>query len=156
MEWFSWSSVGQALFKFFYKQKKRISINNKVGVVYYAYKAIAMPMIVEIEINVLILNKSNRLITLTDFTASFYDGNDWHDLYFDPTKVPPFETIDPERPKNVIFKFEISDEIPLPMFFDIPISHLMIRYNMGKRKEAVFMDEIRIFEKQSPYSWVAM
>ena len=153
MEWTWLTSLIKPIVKLIGLQKG-VEINNKVGVLHFQYENIAMPVINEIEIGLLAINKNSDIRILTDFEAKFYDGQIWHNLNFDFTKIPPFEKIEPKSPKEIRFNFILPDKISLPVL-DIQISHIELRYKIGKKRIATFMDEIKLIESQSPYTWVA-
>jgi len=149
MSIFSVEGVGilNFLFKLF-RRKGKIVLHQSVLTINYYYKNLdnlTSGLILDLQF----LNNSLDQAIISDFSARFYDGADFHEIFFDKTNQPA-DKLEAKSPKDISFKLSCPTLIRTPLIniYD-KTAHLDLRYRLNGKNRAVFIDDIRLIQDNS-------
>lgn len=103
------------------------------------------------------LNRRREQVILSDFSARYYDGKNYLDMYFAGNTIPPALCIASKSPLDVKIELNITEKFMDVPFFAInkKVAHLNQEYKVNKEKRFVTIDDIETDGPESPYTWIA-
>ena len=132
--------------------RPNVKLTNNTVVINYRSTPIGVTSILSFTIGLEFTNYSSQQNFVTDFNGRYYNGKEWFELaYYHDLFSPSFKLESKNIATTKFDLYPIMKELPLPLIelYSRRV-HIDLRYKIGRKQKAVFINNLRANEVSNP------